>query len=171
MIPLKVSELWVLCMETQSLLQGKLASPYSARVVILHCQLEWAVCWFTPAESFICQNTHLIMPRSPTDFLKPDVKQSKIVTLAITEISESHWHKTLYSQKRSRAGQIFSRSLACAVLNWVVSWIWHWVVSWIWHYLQMLFAIFYFPNRTALCQKIYWRSNQRLYEEWNVESD
>lgn len=163
MIPLKVSELWVLCMETQSLLQGKLASPYSARVVILHCQLEWAVCWFTPAESFICQNTHLIMPRSPTDFLKPDVKQSKIVTLAITEISESHWHKTLYSQKRSRAGQIFSRSLACAVLNWVL--------SWIWHYLQMLFAIFYFPNRTALCQKIYWRSNQRLYEEWNVESD
>ena len=37
---LKVSELWALCMETQSLLEGKLALPYSTRVVVLHCQLE-----------------------------------------------------------------------------------------------------------------------------------
>ena len=161
MILLKVSELWVLCMETQSLLQGKLASPYSARVVILHCQLEWAVCWFTPAESFICQNTHLIMPRNPTDFLKSDVKQSRIVTLPITVISENHWHKALYSQKRSCAGQIFSQKpgLFCAQLSSVMN------------TLQMLFAIFSFRNKTALWQKKYWRSNQRLYEEWNVESD
>lgn len=39
----------------------------SSAIVIDH-QLQWAVCWFIPAESFLCQNTHRITTRSPTDF-------------------------------------------------------------------------------------------------------